>query len=362
MFPEGDFRDHSIQQVVSPAAGLILNLHVQVGDEISEGQVIAEILPEDNGQRENAIEESQQQLAAMTREHELLTGLEQRLYEQQQRENAAQLRSLQNVIQGKENNLVQLRAIADNKNSLANSGVITRDEALQSESAITAVESEIASYEHELSNLPLILERLALQNERSFSQRESEISQLEGRLASMASNLRATQLIHSVFSGEIIQISSPEGARLERGQRVALLDNGGDSKLRIQGYVSLLSGKNISAGMPVQISPSSVKREEFGYLLGNVSAVAEYPEDASSIDQFLNDSNLSQQITSSIRDPLQIDIALAEGTDAQQYQWSTSKNPPQKLSVGTYAEFSVLTASKKPIELVIPYIREKLGF
>ena len=47
---------------------------------------------------------------------------------------------------------------------------------------------------------------------------------------------------------------------------------------------------------------------------------------------------------------------------ASGYTWSTKRGKDIKLSTGTLVSATIITENKKPIELLIPYLKNKLDF
>jgi len=59
---------------------------------------------------------------------------------------------------------------------------------------------------------------------------------------------------------------------------------------------------------------------------------------------------------------LRVDVALAEDPETPSgYRWSSSTGPPLQITSGTLASGSVIVRESRPIDLVIPKIRENLG-
>ena len=81
-----------------------------------------------------------------------------------------------------------------------------------------------------------------------------------------------------------------------------LLNSGGVNNSQINDleailYVSPMDGQNIRPGMDAQILPSTVKKEEAGYMLGVVTSVGEHPSTAQDMLRTLGSNELVQVLS-----------------------------------------------------------------
>ena len=64
------------------------------------------------------------------------------------------------------------------------------------------------------------------------------------------------------------------------------------TKLEALVYIPAERGKNVKPGMEVRIEPSTVKREEFGTMIGTVETVSEFPITPQGMAAVLHNDNL----------------------------------------------------------------------
>src|SRR3546814_10691368 len=77
-------------------------------------------------------------------------------------------------------------------------------------------------------------------------------------------------------SGHVTEITVAEGGLIREGQSLLTFQTGG-SGLELLLYIPPQHGKKVQAGTPVQIAPSTAKREEFGTLIGTVKSISAFP-------------------------------------------------------------------------------------
>ncbi len=361
LMPSGDFREFSLQEIPAPNAGLITELSIKEGDRIQKNQTIALLQPLDIDEQQDGITELQSQLSDQRNEHEALTHLDAQALALAANQRDRGKTGLQSIIDSKTTNLEHLRTIAKDKERLAKNGNITIVESIQAASDVAAAEAELNGFQHQLMQQDLSYEQLQLDTSKTQAQRDLQLERLQTQITNLQDKLEDQSKISSPFDGTVVQVNAAKGNDVFDGEQIALLDQERNSQLRLQGYVPIFTGKDIRVGMRAQISPSTIKREEYGFLNGTVSWVSDYPQDEQTILNLVEDQELVDLIVQQTEIPLQIELALTRDSGSQQYSWTTGTEPPQKLSVGVLSDFSVITESKRPIELVIPYVRKTLG-
>ena len=107
--------------------------------------------------------------------------------------------------------------------------------------------------------------------------------------------------------------------------------------------------------MECQISPTTVNKEEYGYLLGRVNTVAEYPATAQSMMQTLGNESLVTFLAGQGA-PLLVKIDLVPDSATESgYRWSSPLGPPMSFQSGTIITTEIITQREKPIHKVIPF-------
>src|SRR5207237_8174742 len=121
----------------------------------------------------------------------------------------------------------------------------------------------------------LQVQSLQTQNETDTRQQEALFALNEARraLASLEDQLRATREVSSRYPGRVLEMMVEQGSNVHRGEPMLSLDLTGKSVKELEAvvYIPSLHGKQVRPGMEIQIAPSTVRREEYGYLLGKVT-------------------------------------------------------------------------------------------
>jgi hypothetical protein len=113
--------------------------------------------------------------------------------------------------------------------------------------------------------------------------------------------------------------------------------------------------------MEAQVSPTTVRREEYGFLRGKVVSVADYPATpAAMMRNFQNETLVKALLGEGPITELLVNLQ-PDPKSASGFLWSSPLGPPVTLTSGTLCGAQIVTRQEKPVNLVIPYVRQKLG-
>ena len=123
-------------------------------------------------------------------------------------------------------------------------------------------------------------------------------------------------------------------------------------------YFPAVEGKKISLGMTAQVAPSTVKQEEFGFLLGMITFVSEFPITSQGMMSTLQNEELVRGFIQQGGAPIEVRASLIpDPRTPSGYKWSSSVGPPVDIQTGTMCFSTVTVDKKRPISLVIPLIK-----
>ena len=119
-------------------------------------------------------------------------------------------------------------------------------------------------------------------------------------------------------------------------------------------YVRPEDGKKIRPGMVAQISPSTVRREEYGFIEGTVTSVATIPSTDEGMLRMLKNKQLVQQLSGGGA-PFEIAVELTlDPRSNNGFRWSSSAGPETDINPGTLAEGTITVRQIHLIGLLIP--------
>lgn len=185
---------------------------------------------------------------------------------------------------------------------------------------------------------------------------------LENNIKKMQRDLLNNGEIVASASGRVLEMKAKKGDIVQPGSVICTIaqEQEKNDSLEAVIYVPVKDGKKIIPGMEVNISPSTVKKEENGFMLGNVVSVSEYPISAQGMMLTLGNSELVRQLCGEgapieVRAELVMDSSTISG-----YKWSTPDGPPIIVDDGTFCVGEVKVEQKRPISMVLPFIKKLL--
>ena len=164
----------------------------------------------------------------------------------------------------------------------------------------------------------------------------------------------------SPYAGRVVERLVDVGSPIEKNAPLLSLEGlnaAGGVDLEAVVYMAPADGKKIRPGMEVQVSPSTVRREEYGFMRGQVASVGQFPATPQGMLRVLGNSELVDAL-SAAGAPIEVRVKLL--TDAANpggYAWSSPSGPPTPVDSGTLCEASITLEQRRPIGLVIPALK-----
>ncbi len=178
------------------------------------------------------------------------------------------------------------------------------------------------------------------------------------RLLNEASKSEVT----ATSAGKVYDLPLEVGEGVVQGKVVANLITGDLGSMDAVCYVKLADAKKVEVGMPAYVYPSTVNKQEYGHILAEVSRISPHVASTDDMLMQLGPDSLVEQFEANgpvveIRCTL-----LQDPTTKSGYAWSSDRGSEIKLNDGTMFTVTIVTEQKRPVDLLIPYIKDKLDF
>ncbi|MEC4894348.1 MAG: NHLP bacteriocin system secretion protein [Oscillatoria sp. PMC 1051.18] len=405
-----------VVELQSAIAGQLKELKIAPGDCIETNQILATIEPtevqQQLAQQRNKLTELKSQDRQLTALQQQQTNQQQQYLQQQRQALLQELRNAENLAPNlqkkqletiqKQRQLIQqkldnarelaptLKQRLENRRQLREEGAISADALLEAEQTylnslteITDLQAQLQeleirelqaeeSYQESLNKVAQLqaqLEELASQQQEreqvkieAANTRQNEIQAVEQNVAQLELKLAENSQIFSQHRGCILEVTTTAGEYINPGNSLATLQisQTGKEMLAVS-YFSIQEGKKIEPGMEVQVTPNTVKREEFGGIVGTVTEVSPFPVTKQGATELVGNAEVVEKL-------LPEGGAIAVFTELQPntsnysgYQWSASAGPELKITSGTTTSSRVTVNKQAPIELVIPLLKQASG-
>ncbi|WP_338699438.1 MULTISPECIES: NHLP bacteriocin system secretion protein [unclassified Bradyrhizobium] len=342
---------------VSAVSGKLASLEVGIGDAVRRDQVIARIVQTETEQR---LQQARDVLREREREHAELAGAISREIDAKLANYAAQEAGLGNVIAAAEKRTAYLTDEVAKLEPAAANGTVTRRYLEDRRVELNNARERITDARNDILKLNAQQLDLQTQRERDRLLSEFKVNDAKRTVEQLAAELERGSRILSPADGRVVELKVSSGAVLALGTPVIEIETAGQV-LEATVYMPPDRGKNIRPGMEVRVEPSTIKREEYGAIVGNVVAVSEFPVTPQGMLADLHNDALVKRFSQdgapyTAKVTLERDPSTVSG-----YRWTSGKGPPIQLSTGTLTRAEVTTREQQPIDLVIPLMKRLSG-
>ncbi len=352
-------RGQGIRDISAPAAGQITEMYVSPGDKIFRGQIVARIAQTHLITRISQIRE---RIHELTTEKKMLEEYHTRQLALQTDFDKKRTALLNSEIETITNRIQWLLKRKDEQQQLVRKGLITRQKYLTTLEDLDHSRQQVLKLKNDLQQIPMEFLRLTEQQKQKLRNMDMQIREMNRELEKLEQTLEGSSRVLSAHNGRILEVTAGEGSLIRPGARIASLEPADDtlSDLQVVIYVPAAQGAEIKAGMKAQISPGTVKAEEYGVMLGIVTHVGEFPATREGMMRILRNNRLVNQFSGQGA-PLEICISPIPSPDTfSGYQWSSSLGPKQRIHSGTLASGTVTVRKQAPITLVIPWLKKNI--
>ena len=346
-----------VVEAASAAEGRLSAINVSVGDHVAQGQPIAEIIQTDIQQRyASAVEVFHER----ERQHtDLIAKTERELAAKAQ--NFAKLEAaFDQVIKATDQRIDYLTVDVKNLENLLAKGYTTRRNVEDRRRELTDAQQRKEDTLNEILKLRSQKTDLETQRERESQKSEFSLNDARRQMDAAAGLLNQNTQIVSPLEGRVLEVKISAGAVLAVGTPVVAIESEG-RKLEALIYIPVERGKNVKLGMPVRIEPSTVKREEFGTMVGTVVTISDFPMTPQGMSAVLHNENLVSRFSKEgAAYAATVSLEQDPGT-VSGYRWAVGKGPPIRLTSGTLTRAEITTRRQRPLDLVVPLFRRLTG-
>ena len=344
-------------EAASAAAGRLATISVLVGDHVTKGQPIAEIVQTEIQQKYAGTVEV---FHEKERQHkDLLEKTERELASK--RQNMAKLEAAFNQVIKATTQRIQFLAVdVRNLEDLLAKGYTTRKNLSDRREELTSAQQRLDDTRHQILKLRADKTDLETQRDRELRQAQFSLNEAERQVSATEESLSQNTQVISPIEGRVVEVKISTGSVLAVGTAVVEIESEGN-KLEAVIYIPPDQGKRIKPGMQVQLEPSTVKREEFGMMIGTVETVSDFPMTPQGMAAVLHNETLVTRFSHDGA-PYAAKVVLEQDASTTTgYRWAVGNGPNLRLTSGTLTRAEITTRHQRPLDLIIPLIRHLTG-
>ncbi len=346
-----------VADAVSTAPGRLGSVEVAVGDHVAQGDVVATIAQTEIEQRYRNAGEV---LRERQREHaDLAAKIARELAAKEDNFNKLEA-GLNQVIKATDQRIEYLTMEVKNLENLFAKGYTIRRNVEDRRRELTDAQQRKQDTQNEILKLRTQKTDLQSQRDREIQDSQFRVNEARRQMEQIGGELGQSTQVLSPIAGRVVEIKVSPGAVLSAGTAILGVEAEGTS-LEALIYIRADRGKSVKPGMEVRLEPSTVKREEFGTMLGTVETISDFPITPQGLAAVLHNDSLVTRFT---RDGAPYGAVVRLQPDENNpsgYRWAVGQGPPIRLSSGTLAKAEITTERKRPIDLVVPVFKRLTG-
>ncbi len=357
---EGIFiKKGGLSTVYSSASGTVTNLFVKTDDIIKEGDVIATVVKPQLKDRLRQANEKYENLKIkhvklqLNGKHDLEVQFG--VFKDKKNEYKQKLILINKTIKN-------LKQKVENYSTLVEDGLITQETLIEARQKLQESQNQVGVLKNSIMNQNIEAFKRKREFDREVEEHEYQVTLAKQEVVLLENELSISTEIRATRAGRIVELSVEKGRLLSMGAKVVTVESVGNEKdLQVVAFVPAVEGKKIKAGMEIQISPSTVKREEFGYIKAEVLSISDFPVSQEGIKNILDNDQLVQRFLK-LDTPLVVYAKLKKNPKSVSgFEWSSPKGPPVTITSGTFCQNSITVEKRAPITLIIPILKNSLG-
>ncbi len=226
--------------------------------------------------------------------------------------------------------------------------------------------NNISQFQTQLKEIETQKNTLKEQKVAASSGRKNQILAVKQEIEILKEKIKTNSTIKSLYNGCLLELTISDGQVVNPGTSIGFLEIEAQASEKLVGvaYFPVGDGKQIKPGMEIQLTPTTVKRERFGGIVGTVISVSPFPVTRQGAINVVGNAELVERIITKAQEP-QIEVRVEikpNPTTFTGYKWSSSTGPTNlKLSSGTTTTVSITLEKRRPITFILPFLREWSG-
>lgn len=197
-----------------------------------------------------------------------------------------------------------------------------------------------------------------------------QVAEAERELALLQSQQRELMQIRADHAGTVVELKTRNGLALPAGGDIATIELSGAAgigpnaahlppPLTALVFVRAADGKLLHGHMNAEITPTNVKRQEFGFIRAAIGDVSAFPASRAAILQRLGNPDVVKELAGDGA-ATQVEAKLVRRPDGG-YAWSGAARLPPDVRSGSMCSAEIVVRQQHPIAFVWPMLKKITG-
>jgi HlyD family secretion protein len=354
-----------VDNIASAVDGRVEGISIRPGDSVAAGQLLATI---SRPEFDTRLRKAEARLAELRRRSDSAAPVIARSL----RLGRSGVASEQATVAERLRTLTERQQLAAKRlqaqQTLFEQGLSTRQSLLSAQDQVDKLAIEQAGLQSRAKQLDFQAQEEQRNLNGESGQLALQVAEAERELAQLQLQQRDLMQVRAPHAGTVIELKTRNGLALPAGGDIASIElaggNGGNGSklpppLSALIFVHAADGKLLQAGMSAEITPTNVKRQEFGFIRAQIGAVSAFPASREAINQRLNNPDVVKELAGD-GVSTQIQSALLRRPDGN-YAWSGAARQPPDVRSGSMCSAEIVVREQHPIEFVWPLIKKLTG-
>lgn len=350
-----NFENAQLTEVVARGDGTLVSINVAPGDRVEQGAVLGRVENPTLTAQLGEAQRLQDQIGAQIAEYERSRDAELSEFDALQQ---IQRNSLENQLEDAQEVATALEKRLRHNEELLENGITNVAMVDDLRSQFYQARQQTAAIETEIAQLGLDRDQRVTRWAQDILTLATSLVEVSGRVGKLEEELALLSEIIAPMASKVVSTIVATGTHLHRGETAFGLV-APNAELEALAFLSAPEAKRIQPGMTVRLSPTTVRREEYGTVRGEVMSVSPFPLSSAAVQAQVKNQTLAEQFVAEGA-PLLVRIALQRDEDGL-LDWTGSRAPDVEITAGTLASVSVVVADNRPISLILPTLRRWSG-
>jgi NHLM bacteriocin system secretion protein len=352
-----DRSGHLQTSASAAASGYVAAILVKPGDRVTKGQPLARLsLPEQS----ITLRKFRDALEGLERDDKAMSALADIDRQSEASTQTARVNNIERQIASLEHRLAWLKERESAEAELLKRGISTETRAITARIAVQDAAALRDQQVFERSSLQTTKLEAESRREREQLARKLRINQAQLELASAQQTLGSLDLLASPIDGIVSELIAEPGAPVIPGQPLVILTaerSSGETALEAMVFVPIATGKQISPGDRVFLSPASLRENEHDRLLGSVREVSTSVSSRSVLTAMLGSDQLTD-LTVKQGPVFKVIVDLQPNpSNPSGFTWTSKKGPSAQLTRGTPLAAKITVEHTRLLSLALPALR-----
>ncbi len=190
---------------------------------------------------------------------------------------------------------------------------------------------------------------------------EQELGAKEEELALAHKLYSDSYWVRSSFKGRVRERFKENGAYVQVGEKIALIDSDKEDGIYLLAYISTSEGKKIKNGMDAFFSPMALPSSEFGFMRCIVRDVSSLPVNLDSIQSELMNASLTEMLSGNAAMVRVLLELIPDSKSNSKFSWTTNSSIPIEITNGMLGQVFINTEHRMPVSYIVPSLRKILS-